>query len=84
MNVMSSKTALSEDDEGKPVVDSIGNELGQIIDVKGGDAYVAPDPGITEKIKADLGWGDEEDTDTYRLDRRNIETVTSNEIRLHH
>jgi len=51
---------------------------------KEGTAYVAPDPGITEKIKADLGWGDEEDTDTYRLDRRNIETVTSNEIRLHH
>ena len=81
---MSGKTALSEDDEGKPVIDSIGNELGQIIDVKGGTAYVDPDPGITEKIKADLGWEDEAGIDTYRLDRRSIETVTSDEVRLRH
>jgi len=56
MNVMSSKTALSEDDEGKPVVDSHRQRTRADHRCQGGTAYVAPDPGITEKIKADLGW----------------------------
>jgi hypothetical protein len=81
---MSSKTVLTEDDEGKRVIDSFGDEVGRVIEVEHGTAHVDPDPGLTEKLKSKLGWGDEEDTETYRLDEDSIEAVTSDEIRLRH
>lgn len=81
---MSSKTVLTEDDEGKRVINSHGDEIGRVIEVEHGAAHVDPDPGITEKLKSKLGWGDEDDTETYRLGRDSIEAVTSDEIRLRH
>lgn len=81
---MSSKTVLTEDDEGKRVINSRGEEVGRVIEVVNGTAHVDPDPGMTEKLMSKLGWGDEDDTETYRLDENSIEAVTSNEIRLHH
>jgi hypothetical protein len=81
---MSSKTVLTEDDEGKRVIDSFGDEVGRVIEVEHGTAHVDPDPGLTEKLKSKLGWGDEEDTETYRLAEDSIEAVTSDEIRLRH
>ena len=81
---MSSKTVLTEDDEGKRVINSRGDEIGRVIEVEHGTAHVDPDPGMTEKLKSKLGWGDEDDTETYRLDEDSIEAVTSDEIRLRH
>lgn len=81
---MSSKTVLTEDDEGKRVVDSHGDEIGRIIEVEHGTAHVDPDPGITETLKSKLGWGDEDDTETYRVDRDSIESVTGDQVRLRH
>jgi sporulation protein YlmC with PRC-barrel domain len=84
MTAMSSKAVLTENDEGKRVINSRGDEVGRVIEVKQGIAHIDPDPGITEKLKSKLGWGDEDDTETYRLDEDSIEAVTSNEIRLRH
>lgn len=81
---MSSETVLTEDDEGKRVINSLGDTVGRVIEVEHGTAHIDPDPGLTEKLKSKLGWGDEEDTETYRLDQDSIEAVTSDEIRLRH
>lgn len=81
---MSSKTKLTEHDEGKRVADFRGDEVGRVIEVEHGDAYVDPDPGLTETFMSKLGWGDGQDEDTYRLDRNDIEAVTDDEVRLSH
>ncbi|WP_135824827.1 PRC-barrel domain containing protein [Halorussus ruber] len=71
---------FSEDDEGKSVVVD-GDEVGIVSEVEHGTAYVEPDPGITDKIKAKLDWGDR-DEDTYPLQEQAVDTVTDDEIRL--
>jgi hypothetical protein len=81
---MSSQTTLTDDDEGKRVVNARGDEIGHVIEVKHGVAHVDPDPGLTEKLMSKLGWADEDDTESYRLDGDVIESVTSDEIRLRH
>jgi sporulation protein YlmC with PRC-barrel domain len=79
---MSSKTTLTDGDEGKRVVNARGDEVGRVIEVKRGVAHVDPDPGLTEKVMSKLGWSDEEDTESYRLDGEYIEAVTSDALRL--
>lgn len=46
-----------------------------------GNAYVDPDPGLTDTIRSKLGWG-EADQDNYQLDAASIESVSDNEIYL--
>ena len=69
------------DDEGKRVVNADGDEVGVIQEVRGGDAYVDPDPGMADTIKSKLGWGDA-DEETYQLDDSNVESITDDEVRL--
>lgn len=76
-----SERALTEDDEGKRVVNANGDEIGMVSDVRGGTAYVDPDPGITDTITSKLGWSDR-DEDDYPLDRSSIEMISDDEIRL--
>ncbi|WP_276299170.1 PRC-barrel domain containing protein [Halorussus lipolyticus] len=71
---------FSEDDEGKSVV-ADGEEVGIVSEVEHGTAYVDPDPGITDKIKAKLDWG-ERDEDTYPLQEQAVDSITDDEIRL--
>lgn len=71
---------FSEDDEGKSVV--MGDEkVGMVTSVEHGTAYVDPDPGITDRIKATLDWGDR-DEDTYPLQEDAVDTITDDEVRL--
>lgn len=72
---------FTDEDEGKPVVNSDGTKIGMISDVRGSRAYVDPDPGLTDQIKSKLGWGDV-DEDDYVLDEDKVETVTNDEVRL--
>jgi hypothetical protein len=74
-------TNLTAEDEGKAVVDSNGDKIGIVSGVRGGTAYVDPDPDLTDSLKSRLGWGDV-DQDDYPLDDSQIETVTDDEIRL--
>lgn len=71
---------FSEDDEGKSVVVD-GDTVGIVSEVEHGTAYVDPDTGITDKLKAKLDWGDR-DEDTYPLQEQAVDTVTDDEIRL--
>ena len=72
---------LTEDDEGKRVITSTGDEIGMIAEVRGGTAYVDPDPGMFDRIKSELNWGDA-DEDTYPLDPNDVGEVTDDEVRL--
>ena len=38
-----------------------GDEIGVISGFRGGQAYVDPDPGITDQIMSTLGWNDADD-----------------------
>jgi hypothetical protein len=72
---------FTENDEGKPVLDSDGHELGVVDEVRHGTAYVTPMADLASPVRAELGWGGD-DRDTYRLDEARIETVRSGEIEL--
>lgn len=72
---------ITEDDEGKAVVNTDGTKIGVIADVDNSTAHVEPDPGLTDEIAAKLGWGDA-DEETYRLQDSHVETVTDDEVRL--
>jgi hypothetical protein len=60
----------------------MGDEkVGMITEVESGTAYVDPDAGITDKIKATLDWGDT-DEDTYPLQEDAVDSITDDEVRL--
>lgn len=81
-SVMSSNPTLTEADKGKRVINNAGNEIGRVVEIKSGAAYVDPDPDLTDTFKSKLGWGDMQSEETYRLDPTNIDTVTDDEIRV--
>ncbi|QLG47543.1 hypothetical protein [Natrinema halophilum] len=72
---------FSDDDTGKRVVNADGDKIGIVADVDHGTAHVEPDPGITDTIKAKLGWGDTGE-DTYPLQEESVARVTDDEVRL--
>lgn len=72
---------ITEDDEGKRVVNSTGDTVGMVSDVRSGTAYVDPDPGIGDKVRSKLGWEDA-DAEDYPLHSSSIDTITDDEVRL--
>ena len=74
-------TQLTEEDEGKNVVNADGDQIGVISGFRGGQAYVDPDPGITDKVMSTLGWSDADEGD-YALNADQVEHVTDDEVRL--
>ena len=72
---------VTDDDQGKEVVDASGQKIGMVTEVKSGAAYVNADPSLTDSIRSKLGWGDA-DEDDYALEGDRIHTVTDDEIRL--
>jgi len=74
---------LTNDDQGKHVVNSNGDTVGMISKVEGNTAHVDPDPGITDKIRSTLGWEDK-DADEYALTGDHISEITNDEVRLKH
>lgn len=72
---------ITDDDEGKEVVNSTGDSVGRVVEVRHGTAYVDPDPGLTDTVMSKLGWGDA-DEESYPLQEDAIETVTDDRIKL--
>ncbi len=72
---------ITDADEGKPVVHG-EDKLGIVATVDHGTAHIEPDPGLTDKIKARLGWA-ETDEETYPLQEETVAEVTDDEVRLH-
>lgn len=75
------RTTITDDDEGKKVVDADGEEIGMVAGVRGGTAYVDPNPGIGDSMMAKLGWENVDGGD-YPLDDASIDQITDDEIRL--
>lgn len=75
------RTKISEDDEGKRVVNSTGKKIGMVKTVENGRAYVDPSPGIADSIRSRLGWGDA-DEDDYELESGRIADISDDEVRL--
>ena len=78
---MQENVTLTEDDEGKEVINAEGNQIGRVMKVEHGRAHVDPDPGLTDTIRSKLGWG-EDDEEDYVLNSSSIDKVTETEIHL--
>jgi hypothetical protein len=68
------------EDEGKTVI-ADGQQVGVLVEVEEGRAYVEPEPSITESLMAKLGWG-EADVDAYPIYDDAVAAITDDEIRL--
>lgn len=79
-SAMENDTTLTGDDEGKHVENAKGEEIGLVVAVEHGRAHVEPDPGLSDSIRAKMGWGDADETGTYVLDRSKIKAVTDDGI----
>lgn len=75
------RSHITDDDEGKRVINASGDRMGRVSNVEGGRAFVDPDPGVTDTIRSKLGWGKEE-KDDYQLHADRIDTITDDEVRL--
>ncbi|KDE59475.1 hypothetical protein EL22_21735 [Halostagnicola sp. A56] len=72
---------FTDDDVGKSVVNENGDEVGIVADVEHGTAHVKPDAGITDTIKAKLGWQDT-DEEMFPLQEEAVARVSDDEVRL--
>lgn len=75
------RETLTEADKGKQVVTDDGDEVGRVVSVDSGTAYVDPDPDLTDRIAAKPGIADRDDG-TYQIDPASVATVTDDEVRL--
>lgn len=75
------KPRVTEDEEGKPVVDSDGNSMGMVEEVSNGTAFIDPEPGLVDRIRARLGRGNADEED-YALTSEHIERISDDEIEL--
>lgn len=73
-------TVPTEDDEGKTVIDSDGEEIGQVMRVEDNVLYVDPDPSLTDKVMRALDWGT--DNDAYPVDLSHIGRITDDTVEL--
>ena len=72
---------LSDEDEGKFLMDAEGEQLGIVTEVKDNTAYVDPDPGLGEAWLEAFGWGSVNDDD-LSVPGEVIDTVTDEEVRV--
>lgn len=78
---MENNVTLTDNDEGKAVVNNSGDEVGRVIEVHRGTAHVEPDSGLADTIRSKLGWNDSNEG-SYQLDANSVERVYDNEIHL--
>lgn len=79
---MTSDTDLLADvSQGDSVVDDQGETVGLVTAVEGSTLFVDPDPGLTEKLSAKLGWVDQDDAE-YTIDASDVASVEGGNVRL--
>lgn len=71
---------VTEDEVGKTVINTYGDEIGVVSEVRGGTLYVDPDAGLTEKVASRFGWGGGEES--YPVEARRIESITADEVEI--
>lgn len=57
----SARVIPEDDDHGKDVVDTRGQDIGMVTKVEGDTMYVDPHPSLTEKIRGALNWDADSD-----------------------
>lgn len=67
---------LTKSDEGKTVVDASGEQVGTIDRVEYGTAYVEPDEGLLDELKAAIGSDDE---GTHTIVGTDVETISDDD-----
>jgi len=72
---------IDESVEGYSVVNASGDEIGIVSDVRGGTAYVDPNPGLTDTIRSKLGWNDP-DAEDFPLRGDQIDAIGDDRIHL--
>lgn len=72
---------LSNEDEGKFLMNDEGEQLGIVTEVDDNVAYVDPDPNLGEAWIEAFGWGDA-DEDDLSVPGDMIGTVTDKELRV--
>lgn len=75
------RVSLSEDDEGKTVVDASGSEIGMVVEVEADTMYVDPHPSLTDKIKTALDWGGR-DEDAYPVTASKVDRIEDDKVML--
>lgn len=75
------RETITTDDEGKRVLNTDGTEVGRIVEVRDGRAYVDPDPSILDTITAKLGWATPTEG-AHPLDAGSIEEITDDAVYL--
>ena len=73
--------SLDDVDEGDSVVDDQGETMGIVTAVDADAIYVDPDPGLTEKLSAKLGWTDRDDAE-YTIEASDVAGVEGGDVRL--
>jgi len=73
---------ISENEKGKTVVDTNGEDIGTVdaVDVSGNRIYVDTNHGIGERIMSALGWGDTDDD--YPIPATEINRITDDTVEL--
>jgi hypothetical protein len=79
---MEERTTMTADDVGKRVVTGSGEEVGRVVGVSCGSAHVNPHPGLVGTVRTTLGWEEQSNEDTDRLNDAQVDTITDEEIRL--
>lgn len=72
---------LDTNDEGKTVVDTDGREIGVVVEVERGRAYVDPDPSVIDELGSRFGFSSA-DEETFPIEADDVDAVTDDEIRL--
>lgn len=75
------RTSVTDDDKGKRVVNSQGDEVGVVSGVDGEDVHVTPDAELPDATRSKLGWS-ETDQSEQVLPGEQIEVVTDEEVRM--
>ena len=73
---------FTDDDKGKAVVDSEGNQIGTVTEIRENTPFVELEDrsNIRDRIIAALGWDDSKDL--HSLSHADIDSVSRSEIRL--
>lgn len=81
---MSNDTQLSDEDNGKRVVNSQGEQVGRVVELSGDVAYVAPVPEPAVAGDSDPESSPDENSDDRRfpIEQDELESITADEIRL--
>ncbi|PSP75257.1 hypothetical protein BRC86_03740 [Halobacteriales archaeon QS_3_64_16] len=71
---------ITQEDEGKPVVDARDDKIGVVAEVEGDTAWIEFNPDTTNEIKTRLGFGDTSGENTNPIEEDQIDAVGDDKI----